>query len=552
MGENVDLLQNPFHILTATPRDNHTRIMDLADERSLLLDANECMAARLALTTPRKRLAAEVAWLPGIGPKRAAEVLSLLESRPAEMLTEEKLLPVARANALAAALSRLPEYRAGNIAKWILELAEAFEEIEPEKLKILINEERIVAGFPEVTDNSAVEEEIQELRRSYRQVIKEALDNLASKELVEAVTDVVESATDIGEEDCPILIADLVDAYEVDAQEFLDREEQNILALIEKLRSAVEADSADSVLEPMVNKLIQVVKNWDLVAQPIQVSTKSRGLDHDASIRVAKTLRNLAIYMFNEHGKLELCQQLTNMLQDVFAEVVEIAELTANDADTLEDLAEQRARWIEGAQERAEEWRKEITYEADVGAVFKDKLRISPEGIEWKGRRWPLDSITRIRWGGTKHSVNFIPTGTTYSVIFGNDSNHESIELRKSATFTNFVDRLWKAVGVRLLTEYLEGLRAGKKYRFGTTIMSDTGMELELKKFFGGNERVFCRWDELSIWNSPGVFCMGKRGDKKLVAAFSYQDEDNIHILEAVIRMFWKRGGARISSLLEG
>ena len=262
MGENVDLLQNPFHILTATPRDNHTRIMDLADERSLLLDANECMAARLALTTPRKRLAAEVAWLPGIGPKRAAEVLSLLESRPAEMLTEEKLLPVARANALAAALSRLPEYRAGNIAKWILELAEAFEEIEPEKLKILINEERIVAGFPEVTDNSAVEEEIQELRRSYRQVIKEALDNLASKELVEAVTDVVESATDIGEEDCPILIADLVDAYEVDAQEFLDREEQNILALIEKLRSAVEADSADSVLEPMVNKLIQVVKNW--------------------------------------------------------------------------------------------------------------------------------------------------------------------------------------------------------------------------------------------------------------------------------------------------
>ena len=139
MGENVDLLQNPFHILTATPRDNHARIMDLADERSLLLDAEECMTARLALTTPRKRLVAEVAWLPGIGPKRAEEVLSLLEFRPADILTEDKLLPAARANALAAALSRLSEYSAGNIAKWILELAEAFEEIEPEKLKNLIN-----------------------------------------------------------------------------------------------------------------------------------------------------------------------------------------------------------------------------------------------------------------------------------------------------------------------------------------------------------------------------------------------------------------------------
>lgn len=69
MGESVDLLQNPFYILAATTRDNHERIADLAEERSLLLDANECTAARLALTAPRKRLAAEVAWLPGHWPK---------------------------------------------------------------------------------------------------------------------------------------------------------------------------------------------------------------------------------------------------------------------------------------------------------------------------------------------------------------------------------------------------------------------------------------------------------------------------------------------------
>ena len=33
----MDLLQNPFYILTASPRDNRQRIMELADERSLLL-----------------------------------------------------------------------------------------------------------------------------------------------------------------------------------------------------------------------------------------------------------------------------------------------------------------------------------------------------------------------------------------------------------------------------------------------------------------------------------------------------------------------------------
>ena len=98
----------------------------------------------------------------------------------------------------------------------------------------------------------------------------------------------------------------------------------------------------------------------------------------------------------------------------------------------------------------------------------------------------------------------------------------------------------------------MEGLRDGKTYRFGTAIMNDSGIELQRSGFFSGGERVFCGWGELSIWNGPGVFCIGKRDDKKLVVGLSYQDEDNIHILEAAIRMFFKRGGNRLSSLLEG
>jgi len=523
----------------------------LADERSLLLDSSECMEARSDLTNPRKRLSAEVAWLPGIGPKRAGEVLLLLESSPTDLLAVDKLSSIARANSLAAGLARLSDHNADDIAEWILEIAWAFENIDPEELSVIINEERVVSGFPEVTDLSAVEAEIQERRRYYRKVIKSALNNLSAKELVEAVTVAVESATDNGEEHGPVIIDDLVDSYEVEAQGFLEKEEANINALVERLRAAVDAERPDSVLSPMVNQLTQVVKNWDNVAQPIQISTKSRGLDHDASRRVAGLVRNLAIHMFNEHGKLDFSQQLTSMLQEAFAEVGEVAERTAEDADALEDIAEQRARLIEDAKNRAEEWRREISYEADVGAIFKDKLRISPEGIEWKGRRWELDSITRVRWGGTRHSVNGIPTGTTYSIVYGNGSNYASIELRKEAIYSNFVDRLWRAVGVRLLTEYLEGLRDGKKYRFGSTVMSDHGMELERRKLFGSNERVFCHWGELVIWNGPGVFCIGKKDDKKLAASFSYQEEDNIHVIEAAIRMFWKRGGDRLSSLLK-
>ena len=548
----MDLLQNPFHILTASPRDNRRRIMELADERSLLLDSNECMAARSELTNPRKRLSAEVAWLPGIGPKRAGEILSLLESSPMDLLAVDKLTSIARANVLAAGLARLPDHNADDVAEWVLEISWVFEDIDPGEIGVIINEERVVSGFPEVSDLSTIEAEIQARRRHYRNVIKSALDNLSPKELVKAVTVAVESATNLGEEHGPILIDDLVDSYEVEAQGFLDKEEGNIKALVERTWAAVDAEQSDSTIAPMVNQLIQIVKNWDTVAQPIQVSTMSRGLDHDASHRVASLVRDLAIHMFNEHGKLDFTQQLTNMLQEVFAEVVEVAERTAEDADALDDIAEQRARLIEDAKNKAGEWRREITYEVEVGAIFKDRLRISPEGIDWKGLRWDLDSITRVRWGGTRHSVNGIPTGTTYNIFFGNGSGHVSIELKKEAIYSNFIERLWKAVGVRLLTEYLEGLRDGKKYRFGSTVMSDKGMEFERRKLFGSNERVFCRWDELVIWDGAGVFWIGKKGDKKLAEAFSYLGEDNIHVLEAAIRMFWKRGGDRLSSLLDG
>lgn len=222
----MDLLQNPFHILIANPRDNRRRIMELADECSLLLDSNECMEARSKLTTPRKRLSAEVAWLPGIWLKRAGEILSLLESAQTKLLSINNLPSIARANLLTAGLTRLPDHNVDDVAAWIIEIAWAFEDIAPYELSVIINEERVVSGFPEVSDLSSVEVEIQERRRYYRQIIKSTLDNLSQKELVEAVTVVVESATENDNGHSPILIADLVDSYEVEVQGFLSREEE--------------------------------------------------------------------------------------------------------------------------------------------------------------------------------------------------------------------------------------------------------------------------------------------------------------------------------------
>ena len=356
----MDLLQNPFHILTATTRDNRQKIAALAEERILSMDSNECTQARSDLTHPRKRLSAELAWLPRVEPEYVSKVLELLKSPPLflfdldyfkNLIGLDQLVPIAQANLLAAGLSRIPDYssedmveRIVEIMEWIVEIAYVFEHIDPKEIGAIVNEERIVSGFPTVIDLSTIEMEIKERRSYYQQVITSALSNLSVKERVRIVTVVVEGTTNNGEHPGLTLIDDLVASYEIDAQKFLEQEERNIERLAEKLRAAVDAKSRNLTLALIVNQLIQAVKNWDTFAQPIQVNRKIQGLFHDASYRVAGQMRALAVDLFNKYDELNLSQQLINLLQEVFAEVGTVAERIAEDARKLDEIAEQRAQ----------------------------------------------------------------------------------------------------------------------------------------------------------------------------------------------------------------
>ena len=103
----MDLFKNPFYILGATPRDDKYRIIELAEERSLLSDADACMEAQSILITPRRRISAEVAWLPGVDPSFYGILFRYLES-PNEELPNITMAPIASANLRATKLSRHP------------------------------------------------------------------------------------------------------------------------------------------------------------------------------------------------------------------------------------------------------------------------------------------------------------------------------------------------------------------------------------------------------------------------------------------------------------
>ena len=354
----MDLLANPFFVLGATMGDPKRRIMALAEEKNLGSDSTTEAAVRDAkamLTHPKRRLRAEIAWLPGLPPKRISETIATLQQDPAQVRSLTGLPSLARANLLAAGLIRIAkQLPKGDVAQWILELARVHEAITAEATMNLLNEERSTvrgilnslirrsSGFLPITDPQMIDAELRNQRQYYGQAIKKALDLLPFQSLVEVVTTTVDEATNHGNHQAPILIDDLVDRFEVEAQGFFETETKAIKDLMQRIRRAAERDGSYQSISRLVSQLEDAVKNWDRVAQPIQVSARSRGTDHDLSHEVSGEIRSLAVHLFNKHDLLAISRKLTALLQVVFAEVPSVVEKAQEDASKFDKIAKQK------------------------------------------------------------------------------------------------------------------------------------------------------------------------------------------------------------------
>lgn len=320
------LHQSAFAVLGVTTRDDRRRIVELAEEKSLELDHDVCQKARSDLTNPRTRLGVEIAWLPGVSPRKATQLVGGLLNDPMAIREESGLPTLAHLNLLAAAFEAVDgKHDADDLAEFIVETAYLAEELTPEEVLRDINEDRVASRFPEVNSLDQIEAELTARKRYYRTAIKDALDRLPPMTLIQVMTETVDGVTSGGEDHAPGLIDDLVDSYEVETQGILQQEGENVRKLIKAARD--HADSGEAAVKPYVDKLDAVARNWDKIAQPIQLSSKARGIDHEASRDLAYEIRGLAIDLFNKHDMLAQSQRLTGLIQELFSEVPEISEV---------------------------------------------------------------------------------------------------------------------------------------------------------------------------------------------------------------------------------
>jgi hypothetical protein len=543
----TSLHKNPFFFLWVTTRDNRNRIVELADEKALVLDADLCQKARADLINPRTRLTAEVAWLPGVSPNRAWQIATALRGGFADPLLDAGLPTLARTNILSAALETVSNNKsAKELAERVLSLSKSAEEIEPDSVLSEINEDRLIAKFPPVRSSDVIEEELALRRRHFRNTAKELLDRLPTMVLLDVLNDVVERATGAGKHHAPSLIEELVDSYETEAQGFIQSEAKNFERLIEMAQTA--AKQGEKPVGLVLDTIWKVTDNWNRVVRPIQLISKTRGFDHQQSRDLAVKIRSFGVDLHNEHHMQSIPQFITDQLKIKFSILPEFSDRVTDDEEFFKKAREEQVK----TDEQKKEFEKEITYSAEVGLLFKEPLKISPSGVQWKHNTFQLDSIDRIRWGATRHSVNGVPTGTTYEIYIGtNTHSGTTINLRNGEIFSDFVDKLWRAVGIRLFVEHLHRFKEGEKIPFGEAIIEDDAVVLQRHKFLYSKEPVRLTWHQTQIWTADGSFVIGGKDDKKVYVALPYLKVANVAVLEHIIRAFFKTGQKRLSSLLD-
>lgn len=540
--------ENPFYILEATTRDNRQKIVDLAEEKSFELDEELCQKARSDLTIPRNRILAELNWFPGVSPRKVELLISQLKASDKDLYLINGIPILAKINIFIELLNdNHLKFSDNELKEIIISVVYDFENLDIEEIIRDINEDRTISGFPEINDYDLVNNHLSEKKRSCVKLILKRLNSLDTAKLIDMITRIVDEETANGETQASSMIEDLIDDYKLHTQDFLEQEFEKIKKLIEVIRE--KADEGENNISSLVDKLLTITRNWDNVAQPIQLSMKSRGLDEPLSNQVAKEIRSLGIDLYNSYGYLELSKRISEVLKELFAELPEVLEIVENDINTLEDLfyKEQEAKHKE------QELEESLNYSVEIGIIMKDKLSISSKNITWKNKTYPLDTISRMAWGATRNSVNGIPTGTIYSITFGDTKSTSTVETRRSSVYEEVIDRLWKTAGMVILTKMLNDFKNGQKLTFNNVTIWDDGVTLvKPGGWFSSDEKKKFGWSEVQIYSSNGSLVIESTKEKKFVTAIAYQGTFNVHFLEQLIRMKFKDGKARkLSDLLE-
>lgn len=541
------LLDNPFYILDATTRLTKQQILDLADEKSLELDHDACDKARIDLTLPKNRLTAELDWFLGLSAAAATDLINRLKQND-KNLYSQAMPNLAYINIMHDLLNT-NTFNASQLKFIINKLSDIFENINIDDILYNINQDRAVAKFPVVNDLDAVERALKHKQETLISMVINNLNELETSQMIELATSIAKQHTD--DSYPPHFIAGLIDLYALKVQTYLESQIELINDEINTIKESAKHKSDESQIQNSVNELLQTIKRWDQVAQPIQLIKMTQGIDEPISTNLAKKIRSLGISLYNDYGYLKISQMISNEIKDIFAELPEMAEQIQNDVDTLDELEEKIKLKKERQENELKNAMREVRYSADIGLININTFSIYNGVIEYKGDKCRLENVSGIIYGGTSHSINGIPTGTTYKIVISeSQGNSIIVETRRSQIYYNIVEILNRTAGLKIMLGIInliqtEGFKLGdcKIFDDGVVIYKNSGW------LTPSTQQKF-PWSDIKISSSNGIFTIQSKSQYSYRVDLPYLNKYNAHYLEQILTIFLKSNCNKISQIV--
>ena len=386
----MKLSSNPFFVLRLSCNAGRREIVSAAEELSFMLDPDVCSTAQNDLINLGKRLTAEIGWFPELDNNAILEILEKVEN--GELLSTDSLTQLSKLNATLHNFSVSEESDPFEIGYAILDIDEQYSGLNTDEIIATINRNREIAKVAAVQEKD-IAEEINKKRDDIRQTITERLSAIDQDSYVELVTMLAEKC--IADEDYEdgVVLADVVDQYEVRMQSQLEESTDKIESHIARIQQLVN----DEAISDNINSLIRRVQKWDKLAQPLQLKSQASGMPHEISERLGQQLRGLALYLHNEKGKTEEALTLVNAMKDVFAELFGLADLFDSDSDALNDLlqGEEEAKALLAELDAVQKQGESLKTFATTASVnsFVDRVR----KLDAKLKTIDLDAETRTK-----------------------------------------------------------------------------------------------------------------------------------------------------------
>lgn len=441
----MKLQKNPFYILRLPCDADRKDIASATEEMSFIHDAETCSDAQNQLLNQTKRLTAELCWFLDL---KADELNTIRDNIDNKTSISTNALPLlSKLNATLFNFSLSNEEEPFEVGYTILDLDEQYSNLDVKEITALVNRNRTAAKLALVQEQ-AVAEEINKRRDDIRQAITDRLAFINQETYVELVTMFAEKCIANDDYDDGVVLSDIVDQYEIRMQAALEQSTADIREHIERIKQLASSNVfsseklRDTAVSDSISELIEQVKMWDKLAQPLQIKSQASGMPHGNSENLGGDLRSLALFLHNEKGNTQKALDLVNAMQDVFAELGNISELFETDAEALNDLLQ------------GEEDAKEVLAEMDALQELSNKIKAFPAStnvssfidrvrkLDIKLKQLDLDAETKTK---ARENLCYLARGT-------------AIELHNTKHLTSFALTIANA----LVTEFsdMPSLRA--------------------------------------------------------------------------------------------